>query len=181
MATKRKLGRTRDPRRALMRGLAANLIDHQAITTTKAKAKELVPYVERLITKAKKGDLHNRRQIISRVSTPASAHKLVDDLAGRLGNRNSGHLRLRPAGWRKGDHSPLATISFVDLEPDSSAPITASQSPANAKAKAKAITKGVEQPPARRQPRSTADQTSQNQPGTGRQSSGRNRANQKRV
>ncbi len=179
MAIKRKLGRTRDPRRALMRGLAGNLIDHQAITTTKAKAKELVPYVERLITKAKKGDLHNRRQIIARVSTPASAHKLVDDLAGRLGNRNSGHLRLRPAGWRKGDHSPLATVSFVDLEPASSAPIPASQSPANAKAKA--IAKGAKQPPARRQPRLAADQTPQNQPGTQRQSSGRNRANQKRV
>ena len=180
MAIKRKLGRTRDPRRALMRGLATDLIDHQAITTTKAKAKTLIPYVERLITKAKKGDLHNRRQIIAQVSTPASAHKLVDHLAGRLGGRNSGHLRLRPAGWRKGDHSPLATVSFVDLDPTTTTP-TQAAAPANAKAKA--IAGGTKRRSVRRQPRPTADQTiqTQPQPGTGPQSSGRNRANQKRV
>jgi large subunit ribosomal protein L17 len=86
----RKFGRETDQRRALVKGLASALIDHTSIKTTHAKAKELVPYVEKLVTKAKKGDLHNRRQIISKVATVSSAHKLVDEIAPKLGARNSG-------------------------------------------------------------------------------------------
>lgn len=179
MAGNRKLGRTRDPRRALMKGLASDLIDRQSITTTRAKAKELIPYVERLITKAKRGDLHNRRQIIARVATPASAHKLVDHLAQKLDGRSSGHLRLRPAGWRQGDHSPLATVSFVGLDPVTVESSTATPNPANAKAKAEAAKK----PGPSRRPASTAGQSqpTQPKPDAGRQTAGRNRANQKRV
>lgn len=90
----RKFGRERDQRRALIKGLASNLIDNGAITTTTPKAKELVPYFEKLITKAKKGDLHNRRQVISKVANVDSAHKLVDEIAPKLTARNSGHLRI---------------------------------------------------------------------------------------
>lgn len=177
MSVNRKLGRTRDPRRALMKGLASDLIDHQSITTTKAKSKELVSYVERLVTKAKKGDLHNRRQIIARVASPKTAHKLVDELAPKLGNRNSGYLRCRPAGWRKGDHSPLATVSFVDLADQ---PVeAAAPAPANAKTKAAQADKPA--PAAKPQSRTTANQSSQPKPAVDRQASGRNRANQKRV
>lgn len=110
----RKFSRERDQRRALIKGLASNLIDHGAITTTTPKAKELVPYFEKLITKAKKGDLHNRRQVISKVATVDSAHKLVDDIAPKLTARNSGHLRIEKKANRRGDNAQMATVSFVD-------------------------------------------------------------------
>lgn len=110
----RKFGRERDQRSALMGSLAESLIKHESITTTLPKAKEIVPVVERLITKAKKGDLHNRRQIISSLQTLESAHKLVDEIAPKLTGRTSGHLRIERAGFRRGDHAELATVSFVD-------------------------------------------------------------------
>src|SRR4051812_43930755 len=90
----RKFGRKRDQRQALIVGLAESLVLHEAIETTLPKAKELVSYTEKLITKAKKGGLHNRRQIIASLSTLEAAHKLVDDIAPKLKGRDSGHLRL---------------------------------------------------------------------------------------
>lgn len=110
----RKFGRETDQRRALIKGLASNLIDHTSIKTTHAKAKELVPYVEKLITKAKKGDLHNRRQVISKVATPSSAHKLVDEIAPKLTGRSSGHLRIVKEDNRRGDNAPMSRVSFID-------------------------------------------------------------------
>ena len=77
----RKLRRDRDQRRALLKGLASQLIEHGAIETTLPKAKEIVPYVEVLITKAKRADLHNRRQVISALATKDAANKLVDEVA----------------------------------------------------------------------------------------------------
>ncbi len=110
----RKFGRERDQRSALMKGLADSLIKHESITTTLPKAKEIVPYVEKLITKAKVGDLHNRRQIISSVHTLESAHKLVDEIAPKLKGRTSGHLRVERQGFRRGDRAEMASVSFVD-------------------------------------------------------------------
>lgn len=110
----RKFSRERDQRRALLKGLATSLITQGKIQTTLPKAKEIVPYVEVLITKAKRGDLHNRRQILSAVSTVAAAHKLVDDIAPKLGGRVSGHLRITRTKLRVGDNAQLATVSFVD-------------------------------------------------------------------
>src|SRR5689334_23223253 len=110
----RKFGRERDQRRALLKGLADSLIKYESIETTLPKAKEVVPYVEVLITKAKKGDLHNRRQIIASLQTVESAHKLVDDIAPKLIGRNSGHLRIERTGFRRGDNAETAKISFVD-------------------------------------------------------------------
>ncbi len=110
----RKFGRERDQRRALIKGLADSLIRDESIKTTLPKAKELVPYVEKLITKAKKGDLHNRRQIIAKVSTIDSAHKLVDEIAPKLTGRNSGHLRIEKLANRRGDNAAMAQIVFVD-------------------------------------------------------------------
>jgi len=110
----RKFGRKTDQRRALIKGLASALIDHTSIKTTHAKAKELVPYVEKLVTKAKKGDLHNRRQVISKVATVSSAHKLVDEIAPKLGARNSGYLRIVKEDNRRGDNAPMSRVSFVD-------------------------------------------------------------------
>ena len=110
----RKLHRERDQRSALIKGLADSLIKYESIETTLPKAKEIVPYVEKLITKAKKGDLHSRRQIISSLHTLASAHKLVDEVAPKLGARNSGHLRIERTRMRRGDNAQLARVSFVD-------------------------------------------------------------------
>ena len=110
----RKFSRERDQRRALIKGLASNLAVHESIETTVPKAKELVPYFEKLITKAKKGDLHNRRQVISKMANVDSAHKLVDEIAPKLGGRNSGHLRIERTKIRRGDNVQLARVSFVD-------------------------------------------------------------------
>jgi large subunit ribosomal protein L17 len=110
----RKFHRERDQRSALIKGLADSLVKYEAIETTLSKAKEIVPYVEKLITKAKKGDLHNRRQVISGLQTIASAHKLVDDIAPKLAGRNSGHLRVVRTRIRRGDNVQLARVSFVD-------------------------------------------------------------------
>ncbi|MGI9027779.1 MAG: 50S ribosomal protein L17 [Candidatus Saccharimonadales bacterium] len=110
----RKFGRERDQRRALLKGLADSLIKYETIETTIDKAKEIVPYTEKLITKAKKGDLHNRRQIIARLQTLDSAHKLVDEIAPKLTGRTSGHLRIVRTVTRRGDNVQLARVSFVD-------------------------------------------------------------------
>jgi large subunit ribosomal protein L17 len=110
----RKLHRERDQREALIKGLADSLIKYESIETTLPKAKEVVPYVEKLITKAKKGDLHNRRMVISGLQTLSSAHKLVDELAPKMTGRVSGHLRIEKTRMRRGDNAQLARISFVD-------------------------------------------------------------------
>jgi large subunit ribosomal protein L17 len=110
----RKFHRERDQRNALVKGLAESLVRDEAIETTLPKAKELVPYAEKLITKAKKGDLHNRRQVLSGLSTVTSAHKLVDEIAPKLKGRDSGHLRIVKTRLRRGDNAQLARVSFVD-------------------------------------------------------------------
>lgn len=110
----RKFHRERDQREALIKSLAESLIKHESIETTLPKAKEIVPYVERLITKAKKGDLHNRRQIIADLQTVATAHKLVDEIAPKLKGRNSGHLRIERTNLRRGDNTRMAQVSFID-------------------------------------------------------------------
>jgi len=110
----RKLHRERDQREALIKGLADSLIKYESIETTLPKAKEVVPYVEKLITKAKNGDLHSRRQVISALHTVATAHKLVDDVAPKLSGRTSGHLRIEKTRLRRGDNAQLARVSFVD-------------------------------------------------------------------
>lgn len=110
----RKFHRERDQRKALIKGLADSLVKYESIETTLPKAKEVVPYVEKLITKAKKGDLHNRRQVVSGLQTVASAHKLVDEIAPKLKGRVSGHLRISKTSVRRGDNTQLARVSFVD-------------------------------------------------------------------
>lgn len=110
----RKFGRKRDQRRALLEGLATSLVMHGKIETTLPKAKDLVPYVEKLVTKAKKGGLHNRRQVISALGTQESAKLLCDTIAPQLDKRDSGYLRVRKTALRVGDNAQMATVSFVD-------------------------------------------------------------------
>jgi large subunit ribosomal protein L17 len=123
----RKFGRERDQRRALLKGLATSLVEHGKIETTFPKAKELVRYIEKLITKAKKGDLANRRRVIAGLSTQAAAFRLVDMIAPQLTGRTSGHVRVERTRLRIGDGAQMATIAFVDeiKETPVAAPIAA--------------------------------------------------------
>ena len=132
----RKFGRETDQRRALIRSLAESFVRDESIKTTLPKAKELVPYIEKLITKAKKGDLHNRRQVISGLQTVESAHKLVDEIAPKLSGRVSGHVRITKLGNRRGDNAELAQVSFVDDLKE--APVAKAAKPAAVKAETKA-------------------------------------------
>ena len=110
----RKFGRERDQRRALIKGLATSLVMEEKIETTLPKAKELTRYIEKLITKAKKGDLANRRRVIAGLSTQVAAFKLVDEIAPQLTGRTSGHVRVERTRLRVGDSAQMATIAFVD-------------------------------------------------------------------
>lgn len=130
----RKLHRERDQREALIKGLADSLVKYESIETTLPKAKEVVPYIEKLITKAKKGDLHNRRQVLAGLQTVASAHKLVDEIAPKLKGRESGHVRITKTTTRRGDNAQMARISFVDDL--TSAPVAKAATPAKPVAKA---------------------------------------------
>ena len=109
----RKFGRERDQRRALLKGLATSLVIHGKIETTLPKAKETLRYTEKLITKAKKGDLHNRRQVMAKLGNIDAANKLVDIIAPQLSKRNSGHLRIERTRIRRGDAAQMATIEFA--------------------------------------------------------------------
>jgi len=149
----RKFGRETDQRRALIKSLAESLIKYESIETTLPKAKEIVPYVEKLITKAKKGDLHNRRLIIADLQTVATAHKLVDDIAPKLNTRNSGHLRIERTRLRRGDNAQLARVSFVDDLKE--APVAKAAAPA-AKASAETKPKAAAAKPAAAKAKPTA-------------------------
>ncbi len=110
----RKLGRERDQRRALLKGLSVSLIMEGSIETTLPKAKEVMPYTEKLITKAKVGDLHNRRQVISLTGSVEATHRLFDQIAPNTTGRNSGFLRIEKTELRRGDGAQMARVSFVD-------------------------------------------------------------------
>src|SRR5256885_11005269 len=109
----RKLQRTSSHRAALFRNMAAALIKHEQITTTTAKAKELRPYVEKLVTLAKHGGLSNRRLAQSRLMDEAQLAKLFDVLASRYADRNGGYTRVIQTGIRASDAAPLAILAFV--------------------------------------------------------------------
>ena len=112
----RKLQRTSAHRQALFRNMAAALIKHEQITTTLAKAKELRPYVEKLVTLGKRGGLSNRRLAHARLLDDAQLTKLFDVLAARYADRNGGYTRIIKAGVRASDASPMAIIEFVDRD-----------------------------------------------------------------
>ena len=112
----RKLQRTSSHRAALFRNMAAALIKHEQITTTTAKAKELRPYVEKLVTLAKHGGLSNRRLAQSRLMDDAQLVKLFDVIAKRYADRNGGYTRIIKAGIRAGDAAQISIIEFVDRD-----------------------------------------------------------------
>ncbi len=110
----RKFHRKTDQRQALIKGLADSLVKYGSIETSLYKAKEIRPYVEKLITRAKKQDLQSRRIVISRLQTLESAHKLMDQIVPQLQSRTSGYLRIKKTKNRIGDNAQMARISFVD-------------------------------------------------------------------
>ena len=114
----RKLQRTSAHRTALFRNMSASLIKHEQITTTVAKAKELRPYIEKLITLAKRGGLANRRLAMSRLMDDTQLVKLFDVLAERYKDRNGGYTRVIKAGIRASDAAPISVIEFVDRDVD---------------------------------------------------------------
>ena len=112
----RRLNRTHEHRKALFANMAGSLIEHEQIKTTLPKAKELRPIVEKLITLAKRGDLHARRLAASRLKEDQYVTKLFDILGPRYNERKGGYTRVLRAGFRYGDMAPMAIIEFVDRD-----------------------------------------------------------------
>ena len=114
----RKLNRTSSHRKAMMSNMAGSLIKHEQIITTLPKAKELRPFVEKLITLAKKGDLSARRKASAQLIEEKWAAKLFETLGPRFAEREGGYTRIMKAGYRYGDNAPMAVIEFVDRDPE---------------------------------------------------------------
>ncbi|MFC5737986.1 50S ribosomal protein L17 [Sinirhodobacter huangdaonensis] len=112
----RRLNRTAEHRKALFANMSGSLIEHEQIKTTLPKAKELHPVVEKLITLAKRGDLHARRQAAAMLKEDKDVAKLFDVLAARYKDRQGGYTRVLKAGFRYGDMAPMAIIEFVDRD-----------------------------------------------------------------
>ena len=112
----RKLGRTTSHRTAMFANMSASLIKHEQIVTTLPKAKELRPFVEKLVTLAKRGDLHARRLAISKVRDVDQVGKLFATLGPRYQGRAGGYVRVLKAGYRHGDNAAMAVIEFVDRD-----------------------------------------------------------------
>lgn len=110
----RRLGFRSDHRRALLRNSVTSLLEHEKISTTEAKGKEISKMAEKMITLGKRGDLHALRQVNSYVMNDTVAQKLVTDLADRFRERQGGYTRLIKTGFRKGDGSPMVIIELVD-------------------------------------------------------------------
>ena len=112
----RKLNRTAEHRKAMFANMAASLIKHEQIITTLPKAKELRPIVEKLVTLAKKGGLHARRQAIAEIRDITQVKKLFDVIGPRYKERDGGYTRIMKAGFRYGDNAAKAVIEFVDRD-----------------------------------------------------------------
>ncbi len=112
----RKLNRTASHRKAMFANMAAALIEHEQIVTTLPKAKDLRPIIERLVTLAKRGDLHARRQAISAIRSIAGVKKLFETIGPRYKERAGGYTRVLKAGFRHGDSAAVAVIEFVDRD-----------------------------------------------------------------
>jgi large subunit ribosomal protein L17 len=114
----RRLNRTHEHRKAMFSNMSGSLIEHEQIKTTLPKAKELRRVIEKLVTLAKRGDLHARRQAASQLKQDAHVAKLFDVLGPRYAERQGGYVRVLKAGFRYGDMAPMAIIEFVDRDVD---------------------------------------------------------------
>ena len=114
----RRLNRTNEHLKSMFANMAGSLIEHEQIKTTLPKAKELRPIIEKMITLAKRGDVHARRQAASRLKQDQHVAKLFDVLGPRFAERQGGYVRVLKAGFRYGDMAPMAIIEFVDRDAD---------------------------------------------------------------
>jgi len=114
----RKLGRTSSHRKAMFRNMVTSLFEHERIVTTEQKAKELRPIAEKMITLAKRGDLHARRQALSYIQSKDVVAKLFDEIQGQFADRQGGYTRIIKTGNRLGDAAPMAIIELVGYEED---------------------------------------------------------------
>jgi large subunit ribosomal protein L17 len=114
---RRKLNRTASHRQAMLANMACSLLEHEQIKTTLPKAKELRPYVERLITRARQGDLHARRLVLAQIKQEPAVKRLFEVVAPRYAERPGGYTRVLKAGFRYGDMAPMAFIELVDRDP----------------------------------------------------------------
>ena len=109
-----RLGGSPAHQRLMLANMATSLFEHGRITTTEAKARRLRPFAERLITKAKRGDLHNRRLVLKTIQDKSVVHELFTEIAPRYATRPGGYLRITKVGPRKGDNAPMAVIELVE-------------------------------------------------------------------
>ena len=130
----RKLNRTASHRKAMFANMSSSLVEHEQIVTTLPKAKELRPFVEKLVTLAKKGDLNSRRIAISRMRNKEQAKKLFDVLGPRYAERPGGYIRIMKAGFRYGDNAPMAVIEFVDRDESAKGKVDRERAEATAEA-----------------------------------------------
>lgn len=114
----RKLGRTSSHRQAMFRNMVTSLFEHERIVTTEKKAKELQPIAEKMITLAKRGDLHARRQALSYIQSKDVVAKLFDEIQNQFADRQGGYTRIIKTGVRQGDAAPMAIIELVGYEED---------------------------------------------------------------
>ncbi len=112
----RKLNRTSSHRKAMFANMAASLLEHEQITTTLPKAKELKPFMDKLVTLAKKGDLASRRQAIAKIRDKDAVRKLFEVMGERYRERPGGYTRVLKAGFRYGDNAPMAVIELVERD-----------------------------------------------------------------
>jgi large subunit ribosomal protein L17 len=140
-----RLGGSPAHQRIILANLASQLFEHGRITTTEAKAKRVQPLAERLIAKAKRGDLHNRRQVLSTITDKGVVHVLFTEIAPKLADRDGGFTRITKIGPRKGDNAPMAVIEVVTETVEESR-----KAKAKAKASAAAAPKRAEKPAAKK-------------------------------
>ena len=114
----RKLGRSSAHRKAMFRNMVTSLFEHERIVTTEKKAKELRPIAEKMITLAKRGDLHARRQALSYIQSKDVVAKLFDEIQGQFADRQGGYTRIIKTGNRQGDAAPMAIVELVGYEED---------------------------------------------------------------
>ena len=127
--TGRKLGRTSTHRKAMFRNMVTDFLDKERIITTVAKAKELRPFAEKMITLGKRDNLHSRRRALSIIRRKSVVHKLFDSLAPRYADRNGGFTRIIRLGFRKGDSAETAIIELVDREGEKDTPKKSKKKP----------------------------------------------------
>ncbi|MCQ4044323.1 50S ribosomal protein L17 [Streptantibioticus rubrisoli] len=146
-----RLGGSAAHEKLLLANLAKSLFEHGRITTTEAKARRLRPYAERLITKAKKGDIHNRRLVLEKITDKSVVHTLFTEIAPRYAERPGGYTRITKIGNRRGDNAPMAVIELVEGEIAKKATVAEAEAAAKravkeaeAKAEAAETTEAVE-------------------------------------